>query len=766
MQQFVQCWRIWAHHQTLRPAAVVALWIWTVIGTLSSVATAQELRWTQPTGHIEVPPSPTDPTAAKVYSVFDKNCASCHQTGKSTLPAPAGGFGGILDLPTLAADPTRIRAGLPDASPMYTMLQEQPWHGLDASKDIELTSVDLDVLREWISSLKPDAKCERQPVSQEDAAAAVSRYLETAGAAAKSSRFLTLTHFFNACATEAEMKAYRQAVATAVNGVSWGLKPIVLAPVDSAETIFRIDLSDMGWDEGRWSRLLATYPYRSPDLETAIDAPAAISIRADWFVAAALSPPLYYELLGLPDRLSTLTASLRLDLNSDVLQNRARRIGIKTSTVARGSRLLQRSTFANGGFWVTYEYAPTPGRPDLFETPGGPGSRGASRPDGSLVMFALPNGFNAFFITNGDGQRVNDLPLSVVRNETHPARRLSAGGACMACHAQGPRPATDELKTRVTGDTSIPRDIREKVMNLAASDDEMKLLIASDTSRTTGALVEAGVIPGTTLDGSEPVAALSRRYRQDVSIETLAAELGVSVKQLRETAGKAKGRAGDVIDRLVHGLVPRRTVEAAAGSLAASMRQGLVPPIDPDVGGLDIPGDEPQPRLVLKSGPVAFKVGDVLGISARTSESCYLTLINVDRNGRGTVVFPNDFEQNNFIEAGKEIRVPADAAPYVFRLRDPGRETVVGICQTGSKVLPGIRHDFERQRFTELGDYKVFLSRLNLADADTRPQALAKGAPEVKARRRGRSTAPGQSPAGAARSDVQMRAVAIVDVTP
>ena len=140
-----------------------------------------------------------------------------------------------------------------------------------------------------------------------------------------------------------------------------------------------------------------------------------------------------------------------------------------------------------------------------------------------------------------------------------------------------------------------------------------------------------------------------------------------------------------------------------------------------------------------------------------------------DRNGRGTVVYPNDFEQNNYLDAAKEIRVPADGAPYVFRLREPGRETLIGICQTGSKLLNGIKHDFERQRFTELGDYKSFLARLNLADTEQRtPSAQAKGAlPETRTRRRGRVTAaPGTSSTPASRGEVQMRASAIIDVVP
>ena len=740
----------------------------------AQTARAQEARWSPPTAQVEVPKPPADPTAAKVYAVFDKQCASCHQNGRLTVAAPGGTLGGILDLPTLSADATLVRPGQPDVSPLYMMLQASPGHGTDAAgKDIELTASDIDALRDWIASLKPQNHCKgRDPVQADAAADSMGKYLETAATTAKDSRFLTLTHVYNACASDAELKAYRQAVTIAVNSLSWGLRPIVAPAVDAQETILRIDLTSMGWDEGRWARLLASYPYRGIDPEPKGTPPGAVpmAVRADWFVVAALSPPLYYDLLGLPDRLATLTASLRVDLAGDVAQNRARRIGIKSSPIARGSRLLQRSSFANGGFWTTYEYAPTAGRPDLFEAPGGPGSRGAPRPDASLVMFALPSGFNAFYMANGDGGRLNDVPLSVLRNDVHPGRRVAVGGPCLACHAQGPRGATDEMRARVLGDAAVPRDIREKVLALHAPEDELKKLVGDDTNRANGAMAEAGLVPGATLDGVDPLSALTRRYEQDVTLEALAAELEVPVPRLAGLAGKATGVAGDLLDRLVHGPIPRRHVEAGIALLAAIVRTGTAAPLEQvPIAALDGPGDEAAPRLMLKTGPAAFKVGDALSISARTNEGCYFTLINVDRNGRGTVVFPNDFEQNNYLDPGKEIRVPADGAPYVFRLREPGRETLVGICQTGTKSLPGIKHDFERQRFTELGDYKAFLARTSLVESEGRASAAqSKGSqPDVRQRRRGRVTsAPGAASTPSSRGEIQMRAGAIIDIVP
>ena len=66
--------------------------------------------------------------------------------------------------------------------------------------------------------------------------------------------------------------------------------------------------------------------------------------------------------------------------------------------------------------------------------------------------------------------------------------------------------------------------------------------------------------------------------------------------------------------------------------------------------------------------------------------------------------------------------MPAENAGYQFRLRDKGQETLIGICSTTSKTVDSIAHDFEKQRFTELGDYRAFLNRSwGNRDGETKP---------------------------------------------
>jgi hypothetical protein len=733
------------------------------LGLASVSLYAQEARWPPPpdAGPAVIPAPPEDPTQAKVYAVLDRLCAQCHQTGKLAVPQPGYGLGHILDIPRLAADPTLVKPGNPDGSRLYTLLQiRSAPHDVDsAGKDLEVAASDLDALRDWINGVKPATACpDRAPLTLADDEQAIA---SAANDTPLTTRYLSLRALYNACATPADLKAHRHAVTVAVNSLSWSLKPIALTTIDPQETLLKVDLGALGWDAARWQRLIEVYPYGLTEGKTSVAASPG-TLRADWFVATALTPPLYYDLLGLPDRLPTLQTSLRIDAAADLTQNRLRRIGIKTSAVARGSRLAQRHTFANGGFWTSFEYAPTTGRPDLFDAPGGPGSRGAPKPDASLSLFQLPSGYSAFFIANGDGLRINDLPQSVVRHDGFPSQRISAGADCLACHSRGVLPATDELRARVQGDTSIPRDIREKVLATHASGDENRRLMEEDNTRLAGALAQSGLVPGATHNGLDPLVGLISRYDRDVSLDDLAGEVAQPASALRALAGRTPGLAGDLIDRIVHGNASRKHVERAYTALLNALDNRL----NAAEGALTLPAETERPeglQLVLKTGPASFRAGEALTIRARVSAACYLTLINIDRNGRGSVIYPNDFEQNNLLEAGKELRVPADGAPYVFRLREPGREAIVGHCMTASKAPPGILHDFERQRFTELGDYRAFLNRTATNEPEAR--SGAKATAEQKQRRRGRN-APAPMQSAPQKGEGQARVAVQIEIAP
>jgi mono/diheme cytochrome c family protein len=710
-----------------------------------------------------LPPPPEDATAAKTYAVLDQYCARCHQSGKvaGATPAagPAAGIGNILDLESLARDPSLIRPGNPDGSKLYTTIlmrtavHDQESNSAGQPKANDMTAADLDALRTWINGLPPAKVCRSSETNSDelDAQNALQTLTGVTPEATKQQRFISLTILGYDCASSIDMGIYREAVGRAVNSLSWALDPVALQPINESATVFRVDLSTIGWTAARWDRMAAAYPFKSPSesmtkLSTATSSSLPL-IRGDWFVTSALKAPLYYDLLGLPDRLQSLLASLKINLVSDVANGKVKRYGTKSSAVARGARLAQRHDFANGAAWLTYEYAPTAGRQDVFDVPSGPteaGSpnRGGPKPDATLMQFALPSGFTAFYMANADGQRINDIANSILRNDNHPAERIGASVSCFACHSNGARGADDQLRARLQAETLLPKDQHDKLLAVHGTPEAQLSQIQDDQETVAKAMREAQLTPGLTRHGQDPISMLVRRYNRDVDQVEVADILSLDTSGLNALEANAKGAVLDALQRLNYGQLPRDELNALLPSLYAL--RSATNPADavaqqaalPSVKSLSKPD---KIDIVLKASKSTYRTGDLLSLSARASSNCHMTIVNVDAAGRGTVIFPNDFEQNNAVEAGIELKFPSAAAPYQFRLKDKGRETIIAVCTASQKSADGIVHDFEKQRFTELGEYRSFISRVFSADPDERKAAPRAAETKPRRAKRGRT---------------------------
>jgi hypothetical protein len=118
----------------------------------------------------------------------------------------------------------------------------------------------------------------------------------------------------------------------------------------------------------------------------------------------------------------------------------------------------------------------------------------------------------------------------------------------------------------------------------------------------------------------------------------------------------------------------------------------------------------PSLSLSLWTDQLAYRAGDLLTVRARPTETCNLTIVAIEADGVATVLFPNDTVVDNRVAAGSVVQVPAPGAPFQLRLDKPGRQSLVAICNAQARRPEGIGHDFERQRFTVLGDWRTFLA--------------------------------------------------------
>ena len=65
------------------------------------------------------------------------------------------------------------------------------------------------------------------------------------------------------------------------------------------------------------------------------------------------------------------------------------------------------------------------------------------------------------------------------------------------------------------------------------------------------------------------------------------------------------------------------------------------------------------------------------------------------------MLLPNKFQQDNRIKAGVPVSFPGPKAPFIYKLGDKGKETVMAVCSDKPEV-DGIKHDFNKAPLTEV----------------------------------------------------------------
>lgn len=247
-----------------------------------------------------------------------------------------------------------------------------------------------------------------------------------------------------------------------------------------------------------------------------------------------------------------------------------------------------------------------------------------------------------------------------------------------------------------------------------------------------------------------PVSALARAWQRGGTMERLAAEAWQPVDAVRLVLAAAPPSLQVPARRLIAGeALGRHELARLAGLFTGK-------PVEATEQGGPL-------RIALWSDKRAYSAGDTATFFVSASRDCFLTLINVDRSGRATVLFPNELQPDNRIAAAREFQVPGPGAPYRFRFREPGREQIVAVCSQTQRAPEGIAHDFERLRFTVLGDWQLFL-REPPEMKEARRDDAATDVPRPQQRRR-RARGPEQKQETSAPTpDIQTRTAISIEI--
>jgi serine/threonine-protein kinase len=489
--------------------------------------------------------------ARKARAVLEANCYRCH--GKNG--AAEGGFGYALDYDRLVkGDKPKVVAKEPDSSKVYVRLTSDRRPMPPPDETPRPGPADVAVIKQWIEAGAPtwsDAAPPPTLLGHRYVLAAIAERQKKVGKdAARFERYFMLTQLVNE-GRQAELPQAAAGVSKLVNSLSWKKDVVVTEAIDDRKAVYAVDVRKLGWDDGdQWGRtILANYPYglrfdedKDPKLAAlakSVYADAGTKspyVRGDWFLATASRPPLYHDLLRLPKNARELEDQLKVNVQTDFLNNRLKRAGLLNSGVAvqKQNRLIERHDLGvhPGAYWKSYDFRPGADKSDLFRLPLGPAFAGNPFPQlafvhsGGEIIFNLPNGLQAYLLVDGADQRLNRAPDDIVvdNSRSSGSPTIVNGLSCMSCHVRG-MVRSDDLHDEVAARSGLTDPAKTKVAKLYAGTSELHDLLRGDEKRFTDALDRAAKGFGANLD-VEPVASVARPFiLDDLGLKAAAAEL-------------------------------------------------------------------------------------------------------------------------------------------------------------------------------------------------------------------------------------------------
>ena len=202
------------------------------------------------------------------------------------------------------------------------------------------------------------------------------------------------------------------------------------------------------------------------------------------------------------------------------------RAGFNDSGVSNNNRVVERHTSRYGAYWKSYDFAGSVGSQNVLTHPL------TFRHDGGEVVFNLPNGLQAYYISDAAGNRIDAAPTDIVRDLAASDPVVHNGLSCIGCHTEGMKTFEDEVRAVVERAPDTPEKLQ--ALRLYVEQSVMDGLVKADTQRYREALEKTGGVFG----GIEPVHRFVEAFQGPVDAAHAAATVGleaeVFVRKIRE----------------------------------------------------------------------------------------------------------------------------------------------------------------------------------------------------------------------------------------
>ena len=535
---------------------------------------------------------------------LNTHCRKCHHDD-SAYPGLDILDRNSLLVPVIATEKPFLVAGNAELSRIWKQVEagEMP-----PAEEPQPSAAERETFKRWIESgaeFPPAQRTERPFLGENSLLELIQKdLLQLTPAVKAETRYFSLAHLWNdnVGTSDEQLRIVRAGLSKLLNSLSTNPQIIIPRTIDpDYQTIFAIRLSDYGWTPSTWQAILRRYPY-------AIQLPGRAAanvyeqlgtniptLRADWFLNTAARPPLYHEILDLPNNAQALEKSLGVDVQQNFLDGKIARAAFQKSGVSQQNRMVERHAGSSGSsvryYWKSYDMKPNKGEVGIFTLrPLEPKPSFDTRKlqllapfehDGGEIIWSLPNGLQGYMLVTATDDRIDEGPPDIVfdREYQSGSSLIVNGISCMGCHKQGMILfEKDEIRPLFENTSG---KLASKVLQIYPPNSEMQTLMQRDREDFMRAN-RAAVAPffkellnsrestdpldkplDTLLDNlldnlPDPITRGAQPYRLTISIETAERELGLpsgkldALRQLPELSTLGLGNlrnAGGVVSR-------------------------------------------------------------------------------------------------------------------------------------------------------------------------------------------------------------------------
>jgi len=695
----------------------------------------------------------------KVDVYMAKYCRSCHGDGQDFERIfPTGTMESIKN------DPAVVDRNNPLASALYTSIK-QGTKGSMPKSGPRPSAAETEYVKSWLDSLKfssldPNVKVEagRVKVEETDIMAAIAADVSNRS---NDFRYVRFDHLYNseelcesADAFQRRLTVYKNGFAKFVNSLSYERQ--LYLPVDVPGTsglVQRIQLPKLGWSQQNWDLLETKNIFAVKAGSNQSDYSKIVSkldtnlpiVKADWFVAIASKPDIYNIMLDIPKNIAELERRIGVDPEREIDNRNVIRAGFLEgfSGVSGNNRLIERFDLpGNGYYWKSYDFAGNVGLQSLRENPHGPD--GVDMPeglepfefDGGEMIFSLPNGLQAYYLSTSAGDELLEAPVEIVNFEQDrvPGQELTIfnGLSCMTCHESGIISKKDQIRDAITTSSGVSVSAKSLIKDIHPENDELEEIYRADRNAFLDAIHEIGIgdksegavndidvrLPGG--KSTEIVTYLYGLYHTDLSVSRVAAEFGLSEEalqiamdsvvdpniaafsgrfksRLRQTGFVSRGEFERAYPILVKAYTGHQPAINAKGSETSDLSEII-----------NLPKRDDRLELEIEVSSNQVSVGDTWFMNVSTNKTCELQLFYEQADGE-VLDITGDFSVvvgNKVLQANESRRIPIEKYAGSFKASLPyGQETLTAQCKVGGLGSASVNKvELEKRKKTSKAD--------------------------------------------------------------